>query len=137
MKDRKKKELEWNVYYEDFNGKKIVPFNIFHHTRFNEDVKKSFKKNKNDFETFKKETKSNLMYYYWSKCEWEIILSAWINSGRVPEVKVDVYDQVMLNFDLFAKYVWDFYTSRRRKQTIKTNDKKQTTTQRRKKKEQE
>ena len=129
MKDRKKKELEWNVYYEDFNGKKIVPHNVFNHRRFNEDVKKSFKKNKDDFEAFKKETKSNLRYYYWSKCEWEIILSAWINSGRVPEVKIDVYDQVMLNFDLFAKYVWDFYSSRRRKQTIKTNDKKQTTTE--------
>lgn len=126
MKDRKKKELEWNAYYEDFNGKKIVPFNVFHHTRFNEDVKKSFKKNKNDFETFKKELKSNLMYYYWSKCEWEIILAAWI-SKNVPEIKIDVYDQVMLNFDLFAKYVWDFYSSRR-KQTTKTNDKKQTTT---------
>ena len=133
MKDRKKKELEWYAYYEDFNGKKIVPFNIFNHSRFSKDIKEEFKKNKDNFEEFKERLQRNLQYYYWSKCEWEIILSAWINSGCVPEVKIDVYDQVMLNFDLFAKYVWDFYTSRRRKQTIKTNDKKQTTTEERKK----
>ena len=45
------------------------------------------------------------MYYYWAKCEWEVIVSDWPTSGKV-EAKIDVYNQVMLNWDKFADYTW-------------------------------
>ena len=103
----KMKDMVWNVYVESFNQKEIVPYNIFTHYGFNEDVKKIYKKYKNDFETFSEEVKTSLMYYFWSKCEWEIILSDWPSSPTSPiEKKVDVYDQVMLNWDIFIQYVW-------------------------------
>ena len=101
------KSMVWNVYVESFNQKEIVPYNIFTHYGFNEDVKKIYKKHKNDFETFSEEVKTSLMYHFWSKCEWEIILSDWPPSSTSPiEKKVDVYDQVMLNWDIFIQYVW-------------------------------
>lgn len=46
------------------------------------------------------------MYYMWSKCEYEIILSPW--TGRADDIKIDVYDQIMMNFDKFVDYVWSF-----------------------------
>lgn len=46
------------------------------------------------------------MYYFWSKCEYEIILSPW--TGRADDIKIDVYDQIMMNFDSFVDYCWSF-----------------------------
>lgn len=96
-------ELSWYVYRQDFNTNKILPWNIFEHGRLNKDTLDLLKR-KIDKETFADAMKSNLMYYFWSKAEYEIILKNWI--GRDCEVKIDVYDQVMLNFDKFVDYLW-------------------------------
>lgn len=101
-------ELVWNVYYEDFNKRQIVSYNVFEHYRFRNEVVETFERNEKDFENFKKEIERSLMYYFWSKCEWEIILAPWV-SAKTPEVKIDVYDQVMLNFDIFVEYIWNYY----------------------------
>lgn len=95
--------MEWNVYYYNFNGKKIEKFNIFDHYRFREDVEKDLEKYKSKDE-FAKALRSHLFYYFGSKCEWEVLISPWIGDGKT--VKVDVYSQVMLNFDVFVDYVW-------------------------------
>jgi hypothetical protein len=113
-----KKELVWKVYADNF--KEIKQYNIFSHTRFAEDVKKDYKKYKDNFEEFKERLKRNLQYYFWSKCEWEIVLKPWV--GRAEEIKIDVYDQVYANFDVFTDYVWNFYTSRRRKKKVMGED---------------
>lgn len=47
------------------------------------------------------------MYYYWAKCEWEVIISPWIAQHNDNEIKVDVYWQVMNNWDIFLDYVWN------------------------------
>ena len=109
-------KLVWNVYAESFNRKEIVPYNIFEHSQFAEEVKNAFKKYKDDFPSFEKSVKSNLRYYFWSKSEWEIILGPWLGQKHKDEmeIKIDVADQVLLNWDIFIKYVWDHYTSRRR-----------------------
>lgn len=57
--------------------------------------------------------------YYWSKCEWEIILSHWPPRKNAQELKIDVYDQVMLNWPIFCDYIWankdEFKVRRERK----------------------
>jgi hypothetical protein len=45
------------------------------------------------------------MYYFWSKAEWEIIISSWPNRDN-DELKIDVFDQVMLNWEAFVDYCW-------------------------------
>ena len=99
--------IQWNVYIEDFNNKRIKIHNILNHGGFLKDIQNAIKKFKNDKEAFEKEVKSSLMYYYWSKCEWEIILSSWPERKDFKEEKIDVYDQVMLNGDIFINYLWD------------------------------
>ena len=69
--------LCWNVYIGDFNSGEIKKYNIFNHWRFYEDCVKAKKKFKDNKDGFAAEVKSSLMYYYWSKCEWEIILDHW------------------------------------------------------------
>lgn len=95
------------MYYENFNVRRIEIHNVFNHYRFWEDCVKNKKKNKDNREAFEEQLKKDLAYYYWSKCEWEIILSAWPPRKDFDEKKIDVFDQICLNWDKFADYVWE------------------------------
>lgn len=97
--------MEWNVYIGDFNSARIKSYNVFNNGSFLEDCKINWKKNKGDRQAFSERLRRDLMYYYWSKCEWEVVVSSW-PEGR-GEAKIDVYDQVMLNWELFVDYVWE------------------------------
>lgn len=94
----------------DINSKKMETFNIFKHGRFSEDVLKSFKKYKKDKEQFISSLRSSLMYYYWCKAEWEILIEPWVGGKNVEPVKIDVYWQVMNNWERFSEYVWNSLT---------------------------
>lgn len=98
--------MKWYVYYENPIKRTIEKFNIFDHSWFTNACACKAEECKNDKETFAVEVKRDLMYYFWSKCEWEINLSSWINPDRCNYLKIDVYDQVMLNFEQFIDYLW-------------------------------
>lgn len=98
--------MEWNVFYHDINTQKIRTINIFDHHRFSEDVQKSLKKYK-DKDEFAKALKSDLMYYFWSRAEYEIIISPWCGGRNTEDIKVDIYTQVMNNWNVFLDYVWN------------------------------
>ena len=127
-------KLKWNVYTHSFNNKEIKIFNIFDHSRFLEDVKKDLKKYA-DKEEFSERLRGHLFYYYGSKCEWEVVITSWVPHITISELnrlneerertlkkynrepyslyvnpdvgeKIDVYEQIMLNWDLFVDYVW-------------------------------
>ena len=99
------KKLEWNVFRYDCNSRKIETFNIFVGT-FLKDVEKLLKQ-KISREEFGAQLKSALMYMYWARCEYEVLIKPWIGSEDVEE-KVDIYTQVMLNWQHFCDYVWSF-----------------------------
>ena len=97
--------LVWNVFVDSFNEKHIKVHNISDHASFLQDCAKAAKKYKDDREGFEDAIKKELMYYYWSKCEWEIILTSWPVRKNFQDAKVDVYSQVCLNWDVFIDYV--------------------------------
>jgi len=146
--------LCWNVYYGDFNAREIKVYNIFNHWGFYDACVKVKKKYGNDREEFDREIRGWLMYYFWSKCEWETVITHWPdgelyelrkdmtlgetcdafrNAGvdlsesdtfrmkndrpvtvRVylrdyvkEDLKIDVYDQVVNNWDIFINWLWD------------------------------
>ena len=107
------RDMHWFVFVEDFNGRRVEEYDIFEHHDFAEDVKKAYKKHRTDFDAFAEKVRGSLFYYFRSKCEWEVIVSAWPPSDRVPERKVDVFRQVMLNWDVFIRYVWHQAHARR------------------------
>ena len=116
------RDMVWNVYVEDFNARRMKTYNIFRHFRFSEDVKKIYKKHKDDFDSFAEEIRRSLMYYFWSKSEWEIILTSWPKRDNFEEKKVDVYDQVMQNWDVFIRYVWEMAHARKSPSKGEDND---------------
>ena len=97
---------EWYVFTDDFNTKTIRKFNVFNSVKFRKgllDIKKKLKKNP-DLD-IKDEIKSELMYCFWGKSEYEVVISPLFAKDMKDFKKIDVYDQVMLNFDKFADYV--------------------------------
>lgn len=102
-----KEKINWYVYYHDSNSQKIVKWNVFNHGSFKEEVAKLLREKFNK-EEFSEKLQKELMYYFWSKCEYEIILSPW--TGQADDIKIDIYDQIMMNFDRFVDYVWSFRT---------------------------
>ena len=100
-------KLEWNVYIEDVNRNNITVYNIFDHPLFLKDVIEAYSKHKDNYNQFCEKVDRSLHYFFWSKCEWEIILSAWPPYEKFKEEKIDVYQQVMLNRDIFFKYIWE------------------------------
>ena len=145
--------LCWNAYCGDFNSGEIRTVNIFDHYGFFHDCVKAAKKFKDDKDGFADSVRGSLMYYFWAKCEWEIILGHWPDGeigdmrttakagelydalqsagikydvGRIEhmrdrevvmkvfpkmsrfrERKIDVYEQVRNNWDIFIDYLWE------------------------------
>lgn len=104
MPVKTKDKIEWNVFYYNINRNKIDTYNIFEHESFVRYVKEAINEHKNK-EKFEQQLKSELQYYFGEKCEWEILLSPWVSDEKVA-VQINVYEQVMLNFNVFVDYVW-------------------------------
>lgn len=99
--------MVWNVYIYNINKHKIEIYNIFEHGGFYKYVREAIKNNKNK-EEFVEQLKSELLYYFWSKAEWEVIITSWCGGDKEKDaIKIDVYNQVMLNWDSFVNYVWN------------------------------
>lgn len=103
--DNPENEIRWNVFYHNCNSRSIETFNIFEHGSFREYVKKAAKKYQNR-EDFAKQLRSEVMYYFWSKCEWEVLVTPWISPRESEKKKIDVCWQIMNNWDVFVDYTW-------------------------------
>lgn len=100
--------MKWYVYFHDFNKNELIKWNIFNNWKFKEYVEELLR-TKNDKNEFCEKLKNELMYFFWSKCQYEIVISS-LDFGSKDTVskKIDIYNQVMLNFDRFADYIWSF-----------------------------
>ena len=100
-----KRPFEWKVLYEHFNRKEIMFMNVFEHGGFKAELLEllSEHKNKSDFEIALRDV---LRYYFWSKCEYEVVVSCWPPNEKGPRVKIDVYEQLMSNYYVFIDYIW-------------------------------
>ena len=100
--------LKWYVYIEDCNRRMITTYNIFDHNSFMNDLreiaKKPFADNRDKFADH---VTNALRYYFWGKTEWEIVLSSWTPDEKGKTKKVSVFDQIMLNWEQFNKYLFD------------------------------
>ena len=125
---KKVDKLVWNVYHYSFNNKDIEPVNIFNYfvKEFIMSLDRKFKKDKSV--DLKEELRKEFAYRYWSKFEFEIILTtfpAYVSKEEIDRLveetksdkcyshyvnlerakKIDVYEQIMLNYDKLYDYV--------------------------------
>lgn len=105
-------KLEWNVFYYDINRNKITTYNIFRHGIFNKYIEKAFEISKTK-EEFAKILRRELMYYFWSKAEWELVIELdednhiflipWCGCRNPEEIKIDVTNDTSFDWSDFAK----------------------------------
>ena len=125
------KDMIWNVYNHDINRREIKTYNVFKHNSFREDVEELLKENLN-YDEFSEKLNRIAQYYFWSKAEYEIVITSWVphidneELDRVDkereehprylshyvnlevEEKLDFYDQLHLNWERFVEYVLSF-----------------------------
>lgn len=101
-----KEKEKFNVLVWDINGNKLIPYDVlpYFRNRYRELAKSKRPKTKEQWESFITSTGVSM---YWSRCEWEILVSPWpTNEGRV---KIDVWAQIKNNFDLIVKLLMSEY----------------------------
>lgn len=119
-------DMCWNVFYEDVNAREIKIWNVFNHSRFAAEVKECARQ-KMDKSGFGAELKHIAMYYFWSKSEYEVVVTSWppyitrfeanqIKQADLPTYrqtvnlecgnKFSVYEQLAMNWDAFVAYCW-------------------------------
>lgn len=101
---------------------------MFKHSSFNDDVIELLKNKGLSREEFEEQLRKDIAYYFWSKSEHEIVITSFppyvskeelerLNSEDVKyrtyvnlevDKKVDIYEQLRLNWDAFLGYVWNF-----------------------------
>lgn len=97
--------IVWNVFYHEVNSDQIKTFNVFRHGGFVADIALMVRKRKNR-EDFAEGLRRSLAYYFGHKCEWEVLIYPWCGSRNNKPIKVDVYWQIMNNWDVFLEYTW-------------------------------
>lgn len=88
---------EFNVIIYDFNKKEFIPYNIIPYLLECYYKEETPPQSLEEFKIFIKRVSSN---QWWSRCEYEILLSDWPNQSITK--KVDVYYQVFLNIDIIS-----------------------------------
>ena len=102
----------------DYNNGKSYKVNVLSYI-IDDIVKELESTNKHDitpiksYDSFRIRVRSNLIYYFWSKREWEIAVGdlpssysdkdKYINSLE----KISVYDQIEPNLDFIVDYLWN------------------------------
>ena len=101
-------DLEWNVFVHDINKRQMKIFNVFNHGRYRQEIIELLNfRYDYTLEEFKEKVKASTMYYYWCKCEWEILIAPWVGDIDKESVKIDVYKQLEMNWNHYIKYLWE------------------------------
>ncbi|MBQ2388948.1 MAG: hypothetical protein II305_02725 [Clostridia bacterium] len=118
--------LSWNVLFEDFNKREIVTYDIFKGGHY-EKIAKELKKETNSKEEFVEEFRVKLMSQFWSRSEYEVVVTSWppyIDKEELDRLnqedvkyranvrltvgkKIDIFNQLEMNWNQFIDYVWN------------------------------
>lgn len=104
------KSLSWKVKNYAINSNRIWDYDVL---EYREDQIKKLKKKCADKEEFEEKIRSEMMWQYWSRCEYEVIveidddnriwLKPWVGCRNPDEVKIDVTDDENFDWRGFAE----------------------------------
>lgn len=105
------KPMSWKVKNYCVNSNKIWDYDVL---EYREDQIKKFKKKCTTKEEFAEKMRREMMWQYWSRCEYEVIieidennrvwLSPWVGCRNPESVKIDVTDDESFDWHAFAKH---------------------------------
>lgn len=120
--------VKYNVLNEGFVKEHLDPLKKDYKKRVKEGNKESVLKS-----IFAEDVKKALFYRYWGRAEYEVVITTWppiVDKEEIKRLweeekdhayrssvnlhygnKIDIYDQVMLNFNIFIDYLWENYVN--------------------------
>ena len=101
--------LKWNTII--YNNGKIEYFNIFRNILFREAIEEIFKTPEQSREEIEEQVKRKAQWQFWSRCEYEVMISEWPPSPKDKTYKLDVFEQLKANWERFIDYIYDCYCS--------------------------
>lgn len=108
MKNKKWKNLnlKWNVFLYNYNLKKVIVYNVLQSNSLIDEIHKAYnKKEIIDYESLRDKIHGYILYHFWCKSEYEIAIGGLFTKNELELVKIDIYTQLMINFDRFIEYI--------------------------------
>lgn len=105
-------KMVWNVFlYDERRDSRYTPekFNIFQNCSFKKAVEELFSIPEQTREQITSEIRRLAMWQFWSRCQYEFILLSWPPRDGEQGYKMDVFEQLEMNWERFIDYVWDCY----------------------------
>lgn len=99
----------FNVLNWDINANKLISYNVLPYF-IREYTELAKDKRPVTDEQWREFVRRKGMYMYWSRCEYEIIISPWPTQDK--EVKIDIWKQIEMNIDLLINVIKDNVTER-------------------------
>ena len=101
MEKVKKLNLKWYALIHHYDQEKLDPYNVLYEDmvyHIDEVIDKT-----GDYEQIKEKVRIELMSMFWSRTEYEMIVSNW--SGKDFKEKIDIWTQLYANLDLITEYL--------------------------------
>lgn len=102
--------IHWFVTYHCCNSDKIRQYDVL---KYKQDFIKKLKKKSQNKDEFAEKLRREMIWAFWSKCEWELIieldennrvwLNPWVGSRHPEEARIDVTDTTDFDWLGFAK----------------------------------
>lgn len=111
MITEKKTMNQFNVLNWDFNRNELKSYDVLPY--FRREYEKCKKEEKPvTIDEWKEFIRQEGMYMFWSRCEYEIIISPWPPQKKDVSVKIDVWQQIKNNLDLIVKLLMEEYDTK-------------------------
>lgn len=99
---------EFNVILWDINRDELTTYDVLPY--FRDEYKVTKKKDRpNTVNEWKEFIRQKGMYMFWSRCQYEIIISPWPPQKKDVSVKVDIWQQIKMNLDLIVELLMKEY----------------------------
>lgn len=97
----------WNVYQYDVNSQTFKLYNVYSHRGFLKDLAEM--KDIEDIDEYAEKLRRSIMYHFWGRCEYEILIAEWpYDEEKGPRCdKVDISDMVKMNWPIFVSYTYN------------------------------
>ena len=100
-------DLKW--YVVEYENKEARAFNVFRNRSFKEAVYEIFKTPELSREELAERIDRKALWQFWSRCEYEMLITSWPTGPDDKHYKIDVYQQLKFNWDRFIDYVYYQY----------------------------
>lgn len=98
--------LEWKVWKYDCNAKQMVQCNAL--SGF-ETIIANLRENCESKADFANRLDKEFLYKYYLRSQYEIILKPWACRDDATERKIDIYEQLKMNWDAVVEKCWYDY----------------------------